>query len=93
MYVGSIYWFLSMASDLNGSHRVTIFDCESEEVVWDSDDCWVFDDNDDNNYQECDILFELGNSKFGDYEIEGYDLYVEDGRIHLEFNISIEEDE
>lgn len=93
MYVGSVYWFLSMATDLNETHIVTIFDCESGTVVWNSDDHWVFDDDDNSNYQACDILLEVGYSKFGDYEIDSYDLYEENGRIHLEINISIEEDE
>lgn len=81
MYVGSVYWFLSMATDLSGC-RVTIFDCESEEVVFDSDNCDSYD-----------IAVEVDFAGFGEYDIQSYDLYEDHGRIHLEINISIEEDE
>ena len=79
--VGSVYWFLSMATDLSGC-RVTIFDCESEEVVWDS--------KDSDNY---DIYYEVDCAGYGDYEVESYDLWRDGNRVHLEINISIEEDD
>ena len=81
MFVGSVDWLLSMANDLSGC-RVTIFDCESETVVFDSD-----------NYDEYDIASEVYDSGFGGYEIESYDIWVGDGKVHLEINISIEEDD
>ena len=81
MYVGSVYWFLSMATDLYGC-RVTIFDCESEDVVWDS-----------NNYDGYNIAEEVDYAGFGDYDLDSYDIWVEDGKAHIEINISIEEDE
>lgn len=83
MFVGSVYWFLSMATDLSGC-RVTIFDCESEAVVWDS-----------NDYDCYDIAVEVDSCGFGDYEIDGYDIWTgeKDNKVHLEINISIEEDE
>lgn len=82
MFVGSVYWFLSMATDLSGC-KVTIFDCESEDVVWDSDSCDGYD-----------IAVEVDYAEYGDYEIESYDLWVDTyGKAHLEINISIEEDE
>lgn len=81
MYVGSVYWFLSMATDLSGC-MVTIFDCESEAVVFDSNNCDGYD-----------IAVEVDDAGFGDYEIESYDLWHSDDGVHLEINISIEEDE
>ena len=83
MFVGSVYWFLSMATDLSGC-RVTIWDCESETVVWDSA-----------NSEGYDIAIEVDDAGFGDYEIESYDIWIgeKDNRVHLEINISIEEDE
>lgn len=82
MFVGSVYWFLSMATDLSGC-RVTIFDCESEDVVWDSENC-----------DHYDLSIEVDDAGYGDYEIESYDIWVDTyGKAHLEINISIEEDE
>lgn len=81
MFVGSVYWFLSMANDLFGC-RVTIWDCESEEVVFDSNNC-----------DDYDIAMEVDSAGLGDYEIASYDIWVnEDNKVHLEINISIEED-
>ncbi len=81
MYVGSVYWLLSNATDLSGC-RVTIFDCESEEVVFDSE-----------NYDVYDIANEVDYQGFGEYDLGSYDIWVGgDGKAHLEINISIEED-
>ena len=81
MFVGSVYWFLSMATDLSNC-RVTIWDCESEEVVFDSEKCDCYD-----------IALEVDEAGFGDYEIDSYDIWADDGKVHLEINISIEEDD
>ena len=81
MYVGSVYWFLSMATDLCDC-RVTIWDCESEKVVWDS-----------KNSDEWNVAQEVDDAGFGDYEIDSYDIWIEDGKTCLEINISIEEDD
>ena len=81
MFVGSVYWFLSNANDLSGC-RVTIWDCESEEVVFDSNNC-----------DGWDITMEVDSAGLGDYEIGSYDIWVNgEGKVHLEINISIEED-
>jgi hypothetical protein len=81
MFVGSVSWFLSMATDLSGC-RVTIWDCESEEVVFDSNNCDGYD-----------IAVEVDSTGLGDYEIGSYDIWVNgEGKVHLEINISIEED-
>lgn len=81
--VGSVYWFLSMATDLFMC-RVTIWDCESETVVWDSNNCDGYD-----------YALEVDAAGFGDYEIESYDIWTnkDDSNVYLEINISIEEDE
>ena len=83
MYVGSVYWFLSMATDLS-DHRVTIFDCESETIVWDSKNCDVYD-----------IVNEVDYAGFGDYEVDSYDLWTDanTNQVHLEINITIEKDD
>lgn len=82
MFVGSVYWFLSMATDLSGC-KVTIWDCESETVVFDSEECDCYD-----------IAVEVDDAGFGDYDIGSYDIWADVyGKVHLEINISIEEDE
>lgn len=83
MYVGSIDWFLFTVNDLSNC-IVTIFDCESGMVVWYSD-----------NYDECDVAYEVSISGFGDYEMESCDIWTnkDDNKVHIEINISIEEDE
>ena len=83
MFVGSVDWPLSMANDLSGC-IITIFDCESGMTVWYS-----------KNYDECDVAFEVENTGFGSYDVESYDIWVdkEDNKVHMEINISIEEDE
>lgn len=80
MYVGSVYWFLSTASDLFDC-RVTIWDCTSEKVVWDSGDC-------------CDnIPLEADDAGFGDYEICSYDIWAKDGKVCIEINIEMDEED
>ena len=82
MYVGSVDWFLSTVNDLSEC-IVTIFDCESGMTVWYAE-----------NYDDCDIALEVNASGFGLYEMESCDIWVGgDGKVHLEINISIEEDE
>ena len=83
MFVGSVYWFLSMATSLDGC-RVSIFDCTSGNVVWDSD-----------NYDGYDIAAEVDYQGFGDYDIFSYDMFLGDNnKVCLEINIAMEgEDE
>lgn len=80
MFVGSVYWFLSMANDLFDC-RVTIFDCTSEVVVWDSGD---YCDN---------IPSEVDYADLGDYEICSYDIWTENGKVHIEINIEMDEED
>ena len=83
MFVGSVGWFLSMATDLWGC-RVTIFDCTKEMVVWDS-----------NDYDGLDIAQEIDFQGFGDYDLCSYDIWTgdTDNKIHIEINIDMGEEE
>lgn len=71
-----VYDFLNLATDLSGV-IVTIFDCDSESVVFDSTKCGG-------------CLPIDGASDFHDYEVESYDLFKNnDGNVCLELNISM----
>ena len=74
--------FLENANDLSGI-RVRIFDCNSEEIICDSDN---MDENED-------ILMEIYLSSYAYYEVGSYDLYLHNGVIHLELNIDDEPEE
>lgn len=79
MFVGSVHWLLNMATSLDDC-RVSIFDCITEEVVWNSNNC------------DCiDIAFEVDYQGFGDYEICSYDIWTgADHKVHIEINIETE---
>lgn len=71
-----VYDFLNLATDLSGV-IVSIFDCDSESVVFDSAKGGTFFDIDD-------------AGDFHDYEVESYDLFKnDDGNVCLELNISM----
>lgn len=75
-----VYDFLNLATDLGGV-KVSIFDCDSESVVFDSAKGGEYFDIDD-------------AAAFHDYEVESYDLFKNnDGNVFLELNISMGEDE
>ena len=63
--------------------RIRIFDCNSEEIVFDSDNLNEYDD------AVSEIIF----SDFADYEVGSYDLYLHNGIINLEINIDYEPEE
>ena len=65
------------------SIRIRVFDCESEEIIFDSDKL------------ECntDPVMELYMSDIGDHEVGSYDLYLHNGVINLELNIDYEPEE
>ena len=67
------------ASDI----RLRIFDCNSEDIIFDSDN---LDDYDD---AVTEIIF----SDMSDYEVGSYDLYLHNGKINLEINIDYESEE
>lgn len=80
--VGSVYWFLNLATDLSAC-RVTIYDFRTETVVWNSNNCDAFD-----------LAQEVDYQGFGDYEIESFDVYTDfEGTPCIEINIETEEDD
>jgi len=71
-----VYDFLNLATDLSGV-IVSIFDCDSQSVVFDSA-----------KGGECFDISDAG--AFHDYEVYSYDLFKnKDGYICLELNISM----
>ena len=79
-----VYDFLNTFTDLSAV-VLSIFDCSSEEVVWNS-----VKDMDD----EIDAVTALQCSDFASYEVQGADLFKNsDGLIQLEINIDMGEDD
>lgn len=82
MFVGSVYWFLNLATDLSAC-RVTIYDLRTETTVWNSNNC-----------DAIDLAFEVDYQGFGDYEIASFDVYTDlEGTPCIEINIETEEDD
>ncbi len=76
-----VYDYLDMVNDLSWV-RVSIFDCNSTDTVYTSAD------------DVYDILMDVDEKGFGDYEVETVDIFKNnDGKVCLELNISIEEDD
>ena len=73
---------LELCNDAS-SIRLRIFDCNSENIVFDSDNLDKYDD------AVSEIIF----SDFADYEVGSYDLYLHNGIINLEMNIDYEPEE
>lgn len=67
------------ASDI----RIRIFDCNSEDIIFDSDKLDEYDD------AVSEIIF----SDMADYEVGSYDLYLHNGVINFEINIDYEPEE
>lgn len=63
--------------------RLRIFDCNSKEIIFDSDKLDEYDD------AVSEIIF----SDMADYEVGSYDLYLHDGVINFEINIDYEPEE
>ena len=80
----TIYEFIETVNE--GSDVIyTLFDCNSEEVVaMDTDEA----DN-ATEFNRDDLLF----SDYADYEIGSVDMWIGNGRINIEFNIEIEEED
>lgn len=80
----TIYEFIESINE--GSDVIyTLFDCNTEGVVsMDTDDM----DN-ATEFSRDDLLY----SKYADYEIGSTDVWIDKGRIHIEFNIEIDEEE
>ena len=79
-----VYDFLSTFSDLDAV-VVSIFDCCSENVVWNSSM---------SGGEDTGILTALAWSDFASYEVQGVDLFKNrDGLIQMEINIDIGDEE
>ena len=79
-----VYDFLNTFTDLSAV-VLSIFDCSSEEVVWNS-----VKDMDD----ELDAVAALQCSDFASYEVQGVDLFKNsDGLIQMEINIDMDDEE
>ena len=63
----------------------TLFDCNSQEVLM------VATDESENAMElsRDDLLF----SEYADYEVEGIDVWIDKGRVHIEFNIEVDEED
>jgi hypothetical protein len=72
---------LETATDLS-EVRIRIFDCNSEEIIFDS-----------NKLEDEDPVMEIYMSDMADYEISSFDLYLHNGVINLELNIDYEPEE
>lgn len=72
----TVYEMLELCNDVSNI-RIRIFDCESEEIIFDTDNL------------ECntDPIMEVYCSDMADYEVGSYDLYLHNGVINLEINI------
>lgn len=80
----TIYDFIETVNE--GSDVIyTLFDCNTEEVVS------IITDESENatEFSRDDLLY----SNYADYEIGSMDMWIGNGRIHIEFNIEIEEEE
>lgn len=80
----TIYEFIEAVNE--GSDVIyTLFDCNSEEVVF------MATDEAENTceFNRDDLLF----SEYSDYEIGSVDMWAKNGVIHIEFNIEIDEEQ
>lgn len=80
----TIYDFIEAINE--GSDVIyTLFDCNTEDVVF------MATDEAENTceFNRDDLLY----SEYADYTIGSVDVWIDKGRIHVEFNIEIEEEE
>lgn len=78
----SVYDMLYLCNDVSNV-RIRIFDCNSESIVFDSDN---LTDNED-------PVMEIYCSDMAGYDVGSYDLYLHNGIINLEINIDYEANE
>jgi hypothetical protein len=79
----TIYEFIESINE--GSDVIyTLFDCNTEDVIF------MATDEAENTceFNRDDLLY----SEYADYEIGSTDVWIDKGRIHIEFNIEIEEE-
>lgn len=79
-----VYDFLNTFNDLCGV-VVSIFDCDSEQVV--------FDSTETDGYGAGEILNAIEDVNLECYDVESVDLFREGNKMHLEINISMGEPE
>lgn len=80
----NIYDFIQM---INDTYNVVfkVFDCNTENCVF------VSDDEDETGTEfTADMLLD---SRYADLEFYGIDMWMDKGKIYLELNIDIEEDD
>jgi hypothetical protein len=79
----TIYDFINTINDC-WNIVFTVFDCNKEDlVVIDTDD------GEKTQFEASELLW----SNYVDYEIGGTDMWVDNGQIHIEFNIEVDEEE
>ena len=80
-----VYDFLNTFTDLSAV-VLSIFDCSSEEVMWNSSKDMAADDIDAVTALQC--------SDFASYEVQGVDLFKNrDNMIQMEINIDMGDEE
>ena len=80
----TIYDFIETVNE-NYEMVFTLFDCNSEELIsMDTDEC-----ENATKFSRDDLAY----SKYEDCEIGSIDMWVENGQIHIEFNIEIDEED
>ena len=62
-----------------------IFDCNTENCVF-----WTDDEDDDRDEWDVD---ELSWSQYADLEIGSMDMWMQNGKIYIEFNVEIDEED
>lgn len=79
----TIYEFVNSITDC-WNIVFTLFDCNTEELVS------IGTDESENAIQLTseDLLY----SDYADYEIGGVDMWIDEGKIHIEFNIDVNEE-
>ena len=77
----TIYEFVNSINDCEDI-VFTMFDCNKEDLI--------SIDTDDREKTDLNID-ELLYSDYADYEISGTDMWIDNGKIHIEFNIDTEE--
>ena len=80
----NIYDFVNMINDCENV-VFKVFDCNTENCVFVSDD-------EDDTREEFNID-ELLDSKYADLEFGSIDMWIDKGKIYIEFNVDIEEDD
>ena len=79
----TIYDFITSINDTDNI-VFTLFDCNTESLV-----NVLVDDDHKTKLQDMELLY----SKYSDCELGSMDMWIENGQIHIEFNIEIDEED